>query len=48
MRLTWFVVMGALFLCLQGCETAKGFQKDVKTTWGTLSKADDWIRENMW
>jgi hypothetical protein len=52
MRLTWFFAMGALLLCLQGCETAKGFtgglQGDVKNMWDTLFETDGWLRENMW
>lgn len=44
-----------LVLFLQGCETAKGFSRDVKTAWQTVSKADDWVKhadqwmqENLW
>ena len=48
-----FVVV--IFLGLQGCETAKGFKKDIDNTFGFFSgkkskieKVDDWIQENMW
>ncbi|VAW19645.1 hypothetical protein MNBD_BACTEROID05-1035 [hydrothermal vent metagenome] len=29
---------------LQGCETAKGFKKDVSN----LPKVDNWLEENLW
>ncbi len=38
-----------------GCNTAKGFKKDVTCVVqgatakdGWLKKSDDWVRENMW
>ena len=57
MPLKWICIFlsGYLVLFLQGCETAKGFSKDVKTTFQTVSKADDvvkqadaWMQENLW
>ena len=44
-----------LMLAGAGCETAKGFGRDVKNTaenipkaWQSLKQADDWMQENMW
>lgn len=45
---THIILVFGLVLFLQGCETAKGFQQDVKNTWGNLSKMDSWMKENMW
>ena len=56
MRLTTtMLIVAACVLCLVGCETAKGFKRDVENTinysqrkdsW--LYKADQWVREHMW
>ena len=54
----WFIifVLGSV-LCLQGCETAKGFKKDALNTWDGITgknqeswirKTDNWMQENMW
>ena len=44
------------FLCLSGCETTKGvahgfaegINKDTKTFWEKLLKADNWVKEKLW
>ncbi len=46
-KLSVFLVI--LMLCaLGGCETAKGFKKDMSNTWENLKGADDWVKENLW
>jgi len=42
------VIVVGLFLVSAGCETAKGFQKDVSGLWGNAKKLDDWWKENLW
>lgn len=40
------VLIGLLGLI--GCETAKGFSRDMDTAWQELVKADTWVRKNLW
>jgi predicted small secreted protein len=35
-------------LGLYGCETAKGFGKDVHNTWENISRTDKWFQKNAW
>ena len=53
----WKLIYILLFLtiCLYGCATAKGFQKDVNnavngitTQDGWIHKSDQWIKDHMW
>ena len=58
MRKVKFFAVVMLFglLLLSGCETTKGvargftdgINKDSKTFWENLLKADSWIKENLW
>lgn len=42
------MVFGLMFFA-QGCaNTWQGAKKDFKSNWESTSKADDWIRENLW
>lgn len=50
-KATLFLLL-AVVIFLAGCETTKGMvtgmAKDATNTWAALSKADEWMRENLW
>lgn len=54
MRLRKFLPLAFLLFLVftSGCETAKGFTRDVKNirknTWSHLQSADDWVKKNLW
>lgn len=37
-----------IFVCLTGCETFKGFKKDVSNVYDKAKEGDDWFQENYW
>lgn len=41
-------VMMCVFLFVSGCETAKGFKKDVENTWENAKDLDEKFKENWW
>ncbi len=45
----WFVAGLMIFtLSAGGCETTKGFAKDVKSAWSGAQEIDGWFKENLW
>lgn len=51
MRYKKAVVFGVLLaVCFlsSGCETARGFCRDAKSSWRVLKNADKWFKENYW
>ncbi|MFA5059357.1 MAG: hypothetical protein WC676_01865 [Candidatus Omnitrophota bacterium] len=42
------VLCVVLLSFVYGCETAKGFQKDVVNGWDKAKHVDEWFKENMW
>ena len=47
-----FVFLSTMLLLLTGCATAKGLteglSKDAKDTWSFLTRADSWMKKNLW
>ena len=47
------VGIALLLLSVNGCETAKGFKKDVQNTWQNVTDQsengfDAWFKEHLW
>ena len=45
---TVFGFFALIFLFVSGCETAKGFKKDVENTWNNAKNIDEDFKENWW
>ncbi|HOW35358.1 MAG TPA: hypothetical protein PL155_02955 [Candidatus Omnitrophota bacterium] len=49
MSLKWLCVcLVSLMLFVSGCETAKGFGRDVTNTWHGAQNLDEWVKEHLW